>query len=49
MGMTEVGKAPRRWRVRIYPSDTRYCNFDELLKVLRPVDGVEEFVEKLYE
>ena len=46
MGMTEVGKTPRRWRVRIYPADTRYCNFDELFKVLRPVDGVEEFVEK---
>jgi len=45
--MSEVGKTPRRWRVRINPADTRYCNFDELLKVLRPVDGVEEFVEKV--
>jgi hypothetical protein len=46
MGMTEVVKNPRRWRVRIYPADTRYCNFDELLKVLSPVDGRAEFVEK---
>jgi hypothetical protein len=44
--MTEVDKTPRRWRVRIYPSDTRYCDFDQLLKMLRPVDGVEEFMEK---
>ncbi len=47
MGMTEVGKTPRRWRVRIYPADTRYCNFDELLKMLSPVDGRAEFVEKV--
>jgi len=46
VGMSELGKTPRRWRARIYPADTRYCDFDELLKVLRPVDGVEEFVEK---
>jgi hypothetical protein len=46
VGMTEVGKNPPRWRVRIYPADTRYCNFDELLKVLRPVERRAEFVEK---
>jgi hypothetical protein len=45
VGMTE-NKNPPRWRVRIYPADTRYCNFDELLKVLRPVDGRAEFVER---
>ena len=45
--MTEVGKTPRRWRVRINPADTRYCNFDELIKVLHPVDGRAEFVEKV--
>ena len=46
VGMTEVGKTPRRWRIRIYPADTRYCNFDDLLKVLRPVERRAEFVEK---
>ena len=46
MGMTEAGKTPRRWRVRIHPADARYCDLDELLKVLRPVDGIKEFMER---
>ena len=47
MGMTEAGKTPRRWRVHLPWFDAPYYDADALLKVLHPVDGGREFMEKV--